>query len=38
MFVRIGIALGTIALTGLIGIGVGVGWFVSEASKIVEQE
>jgi hypothetical protein len=33
-FVRMGIALGTLAMTGIIGAGAGVGWFLSSVNEV----
>lgn len=37
-FVRMGIAIGTVAATGLIGAGAGVGWFLSSVNEGEVQE
>jgi hypothetical protein len=36
-FVRMGIAFGTIAMTGLVGAGAGVGWFLSSVNEGEEE-
>lgn len=33
-FVRMGIAFGTIAVTGLVGAGTGLGWFLSSVNEV----